>query len=224
MEFTSKEILEICFNGVLAFFTAVLAIFTWLLYKETKRTRKQNATPQISVYFYPITNIFLGIKIENTGHVDAKDINLVCLNSNIYKDKNHNFVYAEKLSKKLSCLSPGQLYSFSVGYYAILEKEVFDFDISFTSMNGEIKVSHHFSMDMDLLHGMLVEKEAEEKLVVAVENFGKNFSRIIESDNGRKGIRAYSYSVEDRQIEKRKQEQDFYRWQPEPPETKNSKD
>lgn len=175
MDFSIKDILDITFSGILAFCTFALARYTLSLRKETEKTRIQNATPQISVYFYPITTVFLGMKIENTGHVDAKDINLVCLNSNTYKDENRNFVYAEKLSKKLSCLAPGQLYSFSVGYYAILEKEVFDFDISFTNMNGEIKVSHHFSMDMDLLHGMLVEKEAEEKLVTTVKNFHKDF-------------------------------------------------
>lgn len=149
--------------------TAALAWFTWLLYKETEKTRIQNATPQISVYFFPIMGDSLGIKIKNTGHIDAKNINIKCLNNNRYILGNDSFIYAEKLSKFFSYIPPQQGFSFFVGMYEILKNEILKFEISFTNMTNEIKIYYYIEMDMDLLRGIFFEVAPEERIADLLE-------------------------------------------------------
>lgn len=81
-----EKLIEDINDMALTILTFVLALFTGLLWLETKRTRLKNITPQISVSFYPETSLVMGLKIENTSQVDAKEVTITCLNKNKYSD------------------------------------------------------------------------------------------------------------------------------------------
>ena len=69
---------------VLTFLTFALVIYTALLWFEAKMTRIKNSTPQISLIFYPITGVYIGMKILNSGKSDAVNVSINCLNNTIY--------------------------------------------------------------------------------------------------------------------------------------------
>ena len=139
LEFIEMEQLIENINDItLTVLTFVLAFFTGLLWFETKRTRLRNITPQISVSFYPETSLVMGLKIENTSQVDAKEVIITCLNKNKYSDKEgREFFYSEKLSKRISYLPAGQKYLFIVGYFKVMKNEIFEFSIFHSDMSGE---------------------------------------------------------------------------------------
>lgn len=196
----------------LTFFTFVLALFTYFLWKETKKTRLQNVTPQISVYFYPISSTIIGMKIENTSQVDARDIYVKCLNNQFYTDKkNRQFIYSEKLSKKFSYIPPRQSYSFFIGYYHVMKKEIFEFDISFSNMYKDDIVSYRISVDMSQLERSLYERDVKENIAENIEKLYRVISSITEYDNNKRGLRVYPYSVAERKIKKLEEAVDFYR-------------
>lgn len=195
----------------LTFFTFVLALFTYLLWKETKKTRLQNVTPQISVYFYPISSTIIGMKIENTSQVDARDIYVKCLNNQIYTDKkNRQFIYSEKLSKKFSYIPPRQSYSFFIGYYHVMKKEIFEFDISFSNIHKN-NVSYGISIDISQLERSLYERDVKENIAENIEKLYRAISSITEYDNNKRGLRVHPYSVAERKIKKLEEAVDFYR-------------
>jgi len=196
----------------LVFLTAALAWFTYLLWRETEKTRLQNITPQISVIFYPITSVFMGLKIENTGRIDAKNIVIKCLNNNKYKSKEKEFLYSEKLSKEFSYMPVGQSYSFSVGYYETIKNEKFEFDISFSNISQNKNVRYTVCFDMQQLEHSLVDKSEVDKISKSLANIGSLLSSIIKTGTT-KGIRVYTLPPEAVEKENLKAEIDYLRFE-----------
>lgn len=171
MEFTYKDILDIIFNGVLASFTIVLAVFTFLLYKEAERTRIQNSTPQISIIFYLIRNAIFAMKIKNTNGIDAKNVNITCLNTNEHEDGPNTYIYSEKLSRKFDYLAANQEYSFMIGRYEVIQKEIFKFRISFTDMKEKVNITNYVNIDMNELDRIVVDSDPQKEIAACLQNF-----------------------------------------------------
>lgn len=196
----------------LTILTCVLAFFTGLLWLETKRTRLKNITPQISVSFYPETSLVMGLKIENTSQVDAKEVTITCLNKNKYSDDDgREFFYSEKLSKRISYLPAGQKYLFRLGYYKVMENEIFGFSVSHRDMSGEKKTQYHIEIDMKQLDQILVEACSQKEIARNIKELSKNIASIIDGGILERGLRVYPYSVEERKIKKLEEAVDFYR-------------
>lgn len=209
----------------LTFFTFVLALFTYFLWNETKKARLKSITPQISVSFYPETSTFMGLKIENTSSVDAQNVTIACSNKNKYIDnRGKEFFYSEKLSKNISYLPAGQRYLFLVGYYSVMEDEVFEFDISCSDMSDEKNTQFHIEIDMKQLSQTLVEVHTEKEIANNIKELTRNIASLMESGILGKGLRVYPYSIEDRKLKKLEQDNDFYRGQVEDMEARKSKD
>lgn len=207
-----QELIENANSITLTILTFVLAFFTGLLWLETKRTRLKNITPQISVSFYPQTAMVMGLKIENTSQVDAKEVIITCLNKNRYSDnQGREFFYSEKLSKRISYLPAGQKYLFIVGYYKVMENEIFEFDISHSDMSGEKKTQFRIEINMEQLNQILVEASSEKEIAKNIKELSKNIMSLMEGGFSERGLRVYPYSVEERKIKQLEEAVDFYR-------------
>ena len=207
-----QELIENANSITLTILTFVLAFFTGLLWLETKRTRLKNITPQISVSFYPQTAMVMGLKIENTSQVDAKEVITTCLNKNRYSDsQGREFFYSEKLSKRISYLPAGQKYLFIVGYYKVMENEIFEFDISHSDMSGEKKTQFRIEINMEQLNQILVEASSEKEIAKNIKELSKNIMSLMEGGFSERGLRVYPYSVEERKIKQLEEAVDFYR-------------
>ena len=167
-------------NLALAFLTLILAIFTGCLWWESKRTRVQNVTPQISVYFYPMGPIDIALRIENTSRIDARDVVIRCLNTNMYNNYNgKKFEYSKELSKKFSYLACGQQYSFIVGKIHFMKNEIFEFDVSFKNMLYDEIINRKIYIDMSRLEGAIFEKSPEDRIANSLDSIEKNIKLII---------------------------------------------
>lgn len=73
---TFKDIVDLALTSVLTIATVLLAIYTWKLVDETRKMRKEQIRPNISVYFEHAetdpTLIF--IVVENNGHGTAYNV------------------------------------------------------------------------------------------------------------------------------------------------------
>lgn len=206
-----QELIESANSITLTILTFVLAFFTGLLWLETKRTRLKNITPQISVSFYPQTAMVMGLKIENTSQVDAKEVIITCLNKNRYSDnQRREFFYSEKLSKRISYLPAGQKYLFIVGYYKVMENEIFEFDISHSDMSGEKKTQFRIEIHMEQLNQILVEASSEKEIAKSIKELSKNITSLMEGGISERGLRVYPYSVEERKIKQLEETVAFY--------------
>lgn len=186
---------------VIALLTLVLAIFTACLWWESRKSRIQNVTPQISVYFYPITASTIGLRVENSSQLDARDVKIQCKNNHIYNDgKGNTFSYKEALSKDISYIASGQYYLFMVGNYNIMRREYFNFKVSFRNMIDKDYIVRHISIHMNQLKRTLFEPRPEEKIAIYLKNIQKEISSLIEKDSIYKGLRVYPHSVEERKI------------------------
>lgn len=161
-------------NAALAFLTLILAFFTGCLWLESKRTRLQNVTPQISVYFYPLSTLDIALRIENTSKIDARDVSIRCLNTNIYDNhKGIKFKYSKELSKKFSYLACGQQYSFTIGKFLFMKNEIFEFDVSFRNMFYKQVINRKIYIDMARIEGTIFEKSPEERTANSLESIVK---------------------------------------------------
>ena len=205
---------ELDYNSLaLTFLTLVLALFTGLLWWETKRSRLQSITPQISIYFYPITPTAIGMKIENTSQADARNVVITCLNKNKYIAKGgREIFYSDRLSKKFSYLPSHQSFSFYVGLYGVMGKECFEFSVTFRDISDKHEIAYPISINVSQLKMSLFEKRSAENVAENLKKLNGYISSIIENDDGR-GLRVYTYSQEDRRINRLKRDNDFYRWQ-----------
>lgn len=201
-----------CMNGVLAFLTLILAIFTGCLWWESKRTRQQNVTPQISVYFYPLSTMDIALRIENTSRTDARDVNIECLTKNTYDDgKGRKFDYSEELSKEFSYLACGQQYSFIIGKYNFMKDEIFEFDVSFKNLLSNSIINRKISIDISRLEGIMFESPAGERIAKSLENLDAQVKSTIGNAVPGHGLRVYSYSGTELRIKKLEEDVAFYR-------------
>lgn len=199
-------------NGVLAFLTLILAIFTGCLWWESKRSRLQNVTPQISVYFYPLSTLDIALRIENTSRTDARNVIIDCLNENTYNDgKGRKFDYSKELSKEFSYLACGQQYSFIIGKYNFMKNEIFEFDISFRNMLYKEQINRKIYIDMSRLEGTLFEKSPEERAATSLESLDKQVKSIIGINGTGHGLRIYSHLGTELRIKELEKIVAFYR-------------
>lgn len=187
---------------VLTGLTFFLVKFTRLLWIETKRLRLRDTTPQISIYFYPESPIVIGFRVENTSDVDARNVDVVCMNNNLYEDDDgRKFKYSEQLSRYISYFPARQNYSFLLGYYSEMKNEIFEFNISFESVLDNEKIHRKIFVNMSLLEGMAYEKNPQIKIATTLENIQQGFASVIEKDVF-SGVRVYPHSEAERQIKK----------------------
>lgn len=186
---------------VLTGLTFFLVKFTRHLWIETKRLRLKETTPQISVYFYPVTGLFLGLCVENTSDIDARNVTITCLNKNMYNNKKgRKFYYNEKLSKNISYIPARQKYSFMVGYFTVMKSEVFEFDITFFNMQDDTPLHRKIFIDVSMLGGIVYEPRPEEKIASSIGKIQKSLDLVIEKDGINRGVRVYPYSVTERRL------------------------
>lgn len=159
----------------LIFLNSALVIYTAFLWIESRKTRIQNSIPQISLIFYPITEIYIGMKILNSGKSDAVDVKITCLNSNEYIGKNNKYTYSGHLSKIYSYVPVNQEYSYTVGYYQIVKNEIFSFEISFSDISKKHKIKQIFSIDMKQLEGSLIEKANGKIIANSIKEINESF-------------------------------------------------
>lgn len=197
---------------VLIFLNFALVMYTAFLWIESRKTRIQNSIPQISLIFYPINGIYIGMKILNSGKSDAVGVKIKCLNSNEYIDKNKKYTYSEHLSKIYSYVPVNQEYSYTVGYYQRVKNEMFSFEISFSDISKKHKIKQVFSIDMKQLEGSLIEKANEKIIANSIKEINESLSKIITNGTDR-GLRVYTFSPEYCEIKSLTQELDMIRWQ-----------
>lgn len=196
----------------LIFLNFALVVYTAFLWIESRKTRIQNSIPQISLIFYPITGRYIGMRILNNGKSDAVDVKITCLNSNEYISKNKKYTYSEHLSKIYSYVPVNQEYSYTVGYYQVVKKELFSFEISFSDISKKHKIKQIFSIDMNQLKGSLIEKANEKIIANSIKGINESLSKII--TNGiDTGLRVYTFPPEYCEIKSLTQELDMIRWQ-----------
>lgn len=80
-----KEYLNLFLTGILTISTVLLAIYTWLLVRETRKMRKEQIRPNISIFlkYAEVNPRIIFLVIENNGHGTAYDLKF-----NIEKDLN----------------------------------------------------------------------------------------------------------------------------------------
>lgn len=71
-----KEIADFVLTVILAISTALLAVYTWKLVAETRKMRKEQIRPNISIYFEHAETdpTLMFIVVENNGHGTAYDL------------------------------------------------------------------------------------------------------------------------------------------------------
>ena len=171
----NKPALEVIFSGVLALFTIILAFFTWLLYQESRKTRIQNSTPQISIIFYFMSHGVLAMKIKNTSGIDAKNIDITCLNTNKHEDGAYTYPYSKKLTRKFDYLAASQEYSFMIGRYDVLQKESLSFKISFTDMKETGIITHYAKIDMTELDRIVPDCDPQKEIAAHLRTICNQF-------------------------------------------------
>lgn len=172
-EFIIDQIKNNLDNWVLVFVTAILTFFTWMLYKESEKTRRQNMTPQVSIIFtlFPDSHIVY-MKISNTGHVDAKNVKIICKNDNYYDYNGKKYKYSEWLSRNFSYLPVEQYFSFLVGYYNVLNSELFEFDLTFQDVSGEINIYYPIRIKIPEMDESLIPHDEVKNINGEIKNIG----------------------------------------------------
>lgn len=79
-------------------------------------------------------------------------------------------------------------------------------------MSDEHEIAYPIIINMSQLKMSLFEKRSAENVAENLKKLNGYLASIIENDDGR-GLRVYTYSQEDRRINRLKRDNDFYRWQ-----------
>ncbi|SHN70696.1 hypothetical protein [Desulfovibrio litoralis] len=135
---------------VLAFATLGLMSYTIMLYIETRRMRRIQEAPDISVTIEPFIDNNLTILIHNQGKASAKDIKVTATPDIKFKNKFDTGEIEKNINQlsimNLSFLRIEQFFMADIGHYADIEKsnnkETFNitdpiqFDISYKNEKG----------------------------------------------------------------------------------------
>lgn len=195
----------------ISFLTLALAVYTALLWSEAKKTRIQNLIPQISLSFYPWNGTCLGLMIINTGKVDAVDVKIECVNTGTYKDRNREYKYSDKLSKEYSYFPVNQVYKYVIGYYTVIEKECFIFNISACDISTKHKMEHTVSVCMDQLGGILCDTDNDKRIADSLKSIDDKLLSVVTS-GGNGAIRCHTYSQQYREDKTISQKIDDTQW------------
>ena len=136
--------LNVIFSGVVAVATAIYALFTKSLTNETKKLRKVQTEPLISIAVIPGSDslfVFF-IEIENIGQGPAFDITTKFVPD--FEIENRMNVNDISFIKKLSYLKPGQKIKSFIGTWPNLEKNIehkFEIKSIYKNIKGDLFTS-----------------------------------------------------------------------------------
>lgn len=134
------DVLNIFFSFVLSFATIVLAWFTCLLYKETKKNREFNELlnePELSIILY-FRKSFIYISIKNIGKSPIFNLKLDKLEGDDIKTLNNKKLSESKFLNKINYLRPNQEIN-SLIYKITFKGEKFKLFYSFNNIKNQRK-------------------------------------------------------------------------------------
>lgn len=138
---SNSETLMIFLTFILALATAVLALFTILLWREGRISRKQNNDAQVTVGLEAV-GLMLNVVVENVGSGIAKSVRIRTVSQkNLRDEKLRPFFENDRV---FDFLKSGQRVAMSIGPLRNLENKEFCWDVEWIDLNGQKRVRYEF--------------------------------------------------------------------------------
>ena len=198
--------LTVLFTGIVTFSTVVYAILTWRLVAETRKMRKVQTEPLISVTIRPLKEYFnfLEMVIENIGFAPAENIKFVL-------DQEVDILKIRKLNELniikdgINYLAPHQSIAFLCADLVEISKNnqnlKLNLDVSYKSQIGD-SFNKCFVLDFSQYFGIL--QLGDQPLVSikkSLENIQKYIQRLV---SAQPRFKVDTYNSEDRATEIKK--------------------
>lgn len=174
-----------------------LAWLTWCLYSETRKSRVQNITPQLSLLIYFDDHQVAYLKLINSGKNDAKNVNLVCTTDYVYDEFPRYYNYKSALSRKFDYISVNQSYDFLLGRYQSIKDIKLYFNISFFDIKNENESNYPVKIDLSEFEGTwqnLDDKNEKMCLQNISENI-RDIKQIFENVSSNHGMFGFNVSI-----------------------------
>lgn len=172
------------FTVVLAFLTALLAYFTFILAREAKKTREENLAPNIVVTIEPsnVANNHAVLVIQNVGNGVAYDVNVIEKAKTIIKEEvrinGSDYILNDLAFMKLKVLKPNQKIEHSIGQFINLPVREFKFDISMKNSYGKRVICSN-QVDVNCYYDAIVFNEKKiDDLVKILDKINKSINNL----------------------------------------------
>ena len=193
---------------VLAFLTALLAYFTWILAREAKKTREQQLEPNIVVTIEPHHRVmfYAILVIENVGKGIAYDVKIKEKDDQTFQHNEKKFKINELRFMSPNILKSGQRIEHLVSRFEELPSEVFEFEVNAKDANGKlISVSNMIDVTCYFDRSTFHDKGMED-FVRLFEKFERNFSNVTSGFNR---LKVDVFDREERSDEQKQLEERF---------------
>ena len=173
---------SVLFSFVVMVSTVVYALLTWFLVRETKKLRKAETDPNISIYLEPEEQwiSLMDLVIQNNGRGAAYDIRFKITPD--FECRKGEFLSANSFMQHMRYMAPGQrLRFFLASAVDVLPRETgkaFKITASYRSVAGQT-YQEEFDLDFEHFRGMVtIGKSPIYKIADVLEKIQKEWDHI----------------------------------------------
>ena len=207
---TNSGSLAILFSGIVTFSTVMYSVLTWRLVSETKKMRRAQTNPLISLSFqiseYGVGLVDLIFKNEGLGPAKDVKFKIISKESECYKPILDHLCNLGPIKSGIPYMAQGQVIkSFLTSTYDNYEEKirsVIQFEITYKSVGG-IRNREDITLHFPSLEG--ITRLGSPPILEISKKIGemqKDFNDLV---SGRKKVKNISYTIQD--IENEREEQ-----------------